>query len=220
MKPTPNGYASGARDEARRILSGTRYHSKPAKTFRPFAGVLGAVGRFFERVFGPAGRWLERELFRPTGSWFSATFGRWWPVVVIAIVVASGAFLGALVIRRRTRSAAETERGAAADEHVGWPELERLAEDAERSGDLEQAIRLRFRAGLVRLERDDGLVGATSRTNAELSRDIGSPTFDGLASDLEAIVYGGSEATAEQAGSSRDGWPVVYRDARRKVGIR
>jgi Domain of unknown function (DUF4129) len=216
------GFAGSARGEARNILSGPQYHSHPEKTIDPLGGVLNAIGKGLGDVFDPIGRWLERHLFHPTASWFSVNIGSWWVYPVLALVFVLCVALALFVISRRSRPGRVPLFGRAWAESGGMdPDaLDELAEKAQSDGDLELAIRLRFRAGLIRLDNAGAIARGPTRTNRELSRALGSETFDGLAADLDSIVYGGEQATTTQAERSRSGWGVVAMEAdRSKAGV-
>jgi hypothetical protein len=94
--------------------------------------------------------------------------------------------------------------------------LETAAEEAERAGRYEQAVRLRFQAGLLRLDEVGLVPYQPSRPNAAVSRRLGSPTFDALARRFEEVAYGGRAAEAADVGRAREAWPLVLgRGARR-----
>ena len=87
--------------------------------------------------------------------------------------------------------------------------LEHQADDAEKNGDLELAVRLRFRAGLLRLERCGLLAERDTRTSREIAVILGSPSFTHLAADLEEILYAEVPAGASHADAARTRWPRV-----------
>ena len=66
--------------------------------------------------------------------------------------------------------AIERDRAAAVPEADDPQALERAAEAAERDGEWERAVRLRFRAGLLRLDRRKVLVYRPSLTTGEVAR--------------------------------------------------
>ena len=117
--------------------------------------------------------------------------------------------------------ALERARGAAGleallgEDGLSPEELDRRAEEAERRGQLADALRLRFRAGLLRL---DGLGAIDLRpglTNAAAARLLGSRRFDRLTVDFDEVVYGGRRATSGDVALSRAEWPRVLEEARR-----
>jgi hypothetical protein len=94
--------------------------------------------------------------------------------------------------------------------------LEDEAARAERDGDLELALRLRFRAGLLRLDQKRALPATqTPLTNGEIGRRLRSESFRGLARDFDEIVYGRRPAFAGDVERARAGWPRVLEEATR-----
>ena len=92
--------------------------------------------------------------------------------------------------------------------------LEREAERAERDGDWERAVRLRFRAGLLRLDRRQVLVYRPSLTTGEVARAVESPAFREVGDRFDEIAYGGRPAEREDAEAARRGWAEVLEAAR------
>lgn len=193
--------ADAARRSAEEVLDRRAFH--PPDVPRPLEGVLRRLGQWLEplgRPLGAAFRWLtaETERFLP-----------------LAVGVVLGAAVLALVVGRR-RTPLDV---GPADRHLpGGSEdpvqLERSAEEAERAGDLALAVRLRFRAGLVRLDRAGVLRLRPSLTTGAVTRAVPSQTLGSLATDFDEIAYGGRPAAAEDVTSSRTGWPRVLAEAR------
>lgn len=187
--------AAGAREQAREILADGRYQETSVP--RPFRGVLGWAG----------------DRIQDVGSWFTGLFddvdgalpgGIWVTWVVLGVLVAVAAVLIArAAIRRRVEAAeatAASERAAESDPRV----LEREADAAERAGDFEHAVRLRFRAGVLRLDRERDTTGA-------IAADLHDPDFDRIGDEHDRIAYGGRPASDADASSSREGWREVLR---------
>jgi hypothetical protein len=136
----------------------------------------------------------------------------------LAMAVAGIATVAVNVVSaRRRRRAAERVAGPgdvpdAAT--LGPAELERRALEAERDGDLDAAVRLRFAAGLLRLDAIDAIQLRPSLTSGAIGRTLHSPRYDDLASTHDAIAYGGREAAGEDATTAREEWPVVVGEAR------
>jgi hypothetical protein len=182
----------------------------PADASRRARAVL-AEGRFHERLPQPLKRPLER-----LGDWLEDLWSRlpggpdarWaYAIVVVAVVAAVYSLRG---IRRRRGVAASTVAGPggrAAPE--GPAALERRADEAERAGDHALAVRLRFRAGLMRLGEREAIPYRPSLTTAEARRRLRSEPFDRLAADFDAIAYGGRAAGDEDARAARSGWREV-----------
>src|SRR5204862_3309692 len=119
-----------------------------------------------------------------------------WTLVAIAVVALAA--LGAFRLARRrggrtVELGGRRARGAAEDPR----ELEREADEAERNGDFERALRLRFRAGLVRLARTEAIPRRQSLTNGEIARRLHSRGFGRLATDFDEVVYGRRPAGGE-----------------------
>ena len=190
-----------AREEARRILAERRFHGTTLP--RPFHGVLD---------------WLARHLNFLVRAWHSAEVhvgGAWvlWTILG-AIVVALAAFVALRLARRRVgREAAAAGRASGRSEDPAA--LERAADKAEKRGDFETAVRLRFRAGLLRLGRANVLPLTPSLRTYEARRTLRNPRFDRLARDFDEIVYGERAPVAADGDAARTEWPRVVEEARR-----
>jgi len=199
-----------ARRTARDILTDPRFH--PRRAPRPFAGFFRRLG---ELVVDPIIRFFRRigDLLPSVGSlpWLALAVA----VVIVALVITVKLSSG----RGRQRFAA-AGRGLHDEDGLDPEELERRAEEAERRGDLDAALRLRFRAGLVRLD-DAGVVRLRpGLTNAAVSRALRSPRFDELAGDFDEVAYGGLPATTAQVATARTAWPALLETARSASGER
>jgi hypothetical protein len=87
--------------------------------------------------------------------------------------------------------------------------LEQEADHAERDGDWERAVRLRFRAGLLRLDRRHLIEYRPSLTTGEVARAVGTPAFAEIGERFDAIAYGGRPAEEEDAHAARSGWRTI-----------
>jgi hypothetical protein len=193
---------SEARDEARRILAERRFHG--TRVPRPLHGVLD---------------WLARHLHFAARAWSSVAGmvgGQdvlW--AIVGAVCVGIAVAVALRLARRRVRLESSLGSHGARARPEDPDELERLAAEAERRGDLELALRLRFRAGLLRLGRARVLPVRPSLRTGEVRRAVHSPRFDRLARDFDEVVYGRRGARADDLAAARDEWPRVLEDARR-----
>ena len=188
-----------ARREAQHILSDGRFHPSPAP--RPFRGPVQWVG---DRVSGIV-NWLE-SLPIPGWLWIAIGLG------ILAAVIAR------IITVARRRSVTHPPAGARAyapteDESEDPDVLERAADTAERDGDLARAIRLRFRAGLLRLGERGAIDYRPSLTTSEVRRALGSRTFDELARTFESVAYGGTLAAGPDVEAARRDWPRVVAES-------
>jgi uncharacterized protein DUF4129 len=134
----------------------------------------------------------------------------WTILSAVLLLAVSG--VTATSIRRRTL-AIERERAAALPESEDPAALERAAEKAEREGDYEHAVRLQFRAGLLRLDRRRILVYRPSLTTGEVARTIHAPAFAEVGARFDEIAYGGRPAEPSDAEAARRGWKDVLAQA-------
>ena len=213
--PADSDYAAAARRQAHEILSQPAYTHVSRPPPRPLAGVLHAIGRALIVVFGPVFRWLRRELVDPVGRGLTDVFGSFAPVVAIALLVVVGGLLAVLLIRRRARAHVRTELTAMAPTVIDPSELEREADRRAEAGDFAGAVRLRFEAGLRRLAHEGLITEPDVRTGHQVATRIGSPTFEGLAEQHEAIAYAAAPASAPDDERAQRDWPVVPDEARR-----
>jgi len=192
---------AGAQDDASRILEGRRYN--PAQPPRPLRGVLRRVGG-----------WL-----RPIGDVVERVRVPDWAKLVLAVAVLGAAIAVAarLVTRRKAvalgDSAHELRRRRRHDDPDA---LEREADDAERRGEFDVAVRLRFRAGLLRLDAAGALELRPSLTTGELRRRLPSEALADLASTFEAVAYAGDPADADDVAAARRDWPRVIHEVGRR----
>jgi uncharacterized protein DUF4129 len=185
-----------ARREAQRVLEQRRYHG--AELPRPFAGPLGWLGDKLEPVLD----WINGQGAEVPGG-----------PIVLWMLLAAGVLLAAFTVTgttiRRRALAIEQARRAALPATDDPRALEREAERAERDGDWERAVRLRFRAGLLRLDRRKVIVYRPSLTTGEVARAVSSPAFREVGDRFDAIAYGGRPAEQDDAEHARRGWAEV-----------
>ncbi len=130
--------------------------------------------------------------------------------IVIAIAGGLTWLIAGRTARRRAALALATSQrsGRRTDSPAA---LERDAIEAERRGEHELALRLRFRAGLLRLDERGAIELRPSLPTGEVSRKLHSDDFDRLAADFDSVVYGGRPAEAEDVEAARRGWDSVLR---------
>jgi hypothetical protein len=136
------------------------------------------------------------------------------PVVLSIIVLASVVLVSVLITRnlgtRRVREIEERiRREHALARGVDPGELEEAAEAAAARGDHAGAVRLRFRAGLLRLDEQDLIRFEPGLTSAEIEALLQSPIFESLADRFDQIVYGHQTATADDYETATEGWAAL-----------
>jgi hypothetical protein len=208
LTPVSQDTSARARGRAQEILRGRRY-----------------TGTDLPRPFQRPLRWLGDRL-RPIGEWISdslSAIGRaipggpvvFWTLLGL-VVVALGALIGRQAARRSVAAA-----GSAAPAASGAPaetprRLERAAEAAERDGRWEEALRLRFRAGLLRLDERQLLEYRPSLTTGEAAEILRLEAFDRLGARFDAVAYGGQPAAEADAQDARRDWTDVLESAGRR----
>ena len=197
--PAPRARPFAASHEAQRILKEDRFRGSSLP--RPFHGVLVWLGA----RLSPLGRpftWLARRI--PGGAWTL------WLVLAGLVILASAAVAGRTA-RRRGASLLARDEHARSGRAEDPARLEREADAAEATGDLDAAVRLRFRAGLLRLGRARVVPLRSSLTSGEARRLVRLPDFDRIAGTHDEVVYGGRQARAADAVDARERWPLVLR---------
>jgi hypothetical protein len=203
LPPVP---ADAARHLARAILAEGRFHQPSVP--RPLHGALRAIGNALKAP-------LEAldDGVNAVARVFPGGVAVVW-LVLAAIVLGATALLAT---RRSRRALTREERGD------GWAEerverasdLLRAAEAAERAGQLADAVRLRFRAGLLQLAERGTIVAARSTPTSEVAQTLRSPDFDALARRFDEIAYGGSPPVPADVEAARREWPAVLEGSRR-----
>ena len=192
-----------ARADAERVLEGRRF--QPSRVPRPFAGILTTLGRWLKPVADPLGRLWSR-----VADSIPAQIA----LVVLVFLVAAAISLR-LVGRRSPRALARSRSIGVDAEGLDPDTLEREATAAEQVGDLDRAVRLRFVAGVLRLDRAGAISYRSSMTTGQLTSTLRSATFAELAAAFDEIAYGGRSAADTDVQTARSTWPRVLEEARR-----
>ncbi len=204
-----SNFSSEARRQAAHILSQPPFTNRPPHVPDPLGGVLRDIGHWLGDVARPFAR-----LWKDGFSLVHGVFGSFTDPVLIVLAVVAGGVVAWWFIRRRTRIGVHKESETPATPSDRAADLEAAAATAEAEGDLEAAVRLRFRAGLVRLESAGIIAGPLVTTTRHVSEALRNPTFDHLAERHEAIAYAGATASPVDATSAREGWPRVIDEVR------
>ena len=187
-----------AREEARRILAEDRFHETELP--RPLRRPLEWLGDRLE----PIVKFVERILEPLPG----ATSLVW--LVLAGFVLLLVVWLATRLAVRRGPAAPRPRAGTRTEEEsADAATLERLADAAERAGDLERALRLRFRAGILRLVERRQLDDPEVVTTGSLARTYRSELFSAGARAFDEVVYGRRAPTPEDLRRVREGWQAV-----------
>lgn len=153
--------------------------------------------------------WIVERLPAPiatalTSAWFWLALG----AIAVALIVAAAL----RTARRRVERARTAASGVVGGEEptLTAGELEGAAAAAESSGDLDEAVRLRFKAGLVRLGESGAIAYRESLSTAAVRRLVRSEDLDVLARVFDRIHYGGDRAVPADLAQSRALWPRVH----------
>jgi hypothetical protein len=190
-----------ARKDARRILSERRFHESEVP--RPFHGLLEWIRDRFGFVARPFEWVADRVPGGPLAMW----------TLLGAAAIALAVIVARRTAQRRGGRALELARERRLADAVDPRRLEREADEAERRGDHEAAVRLRFRAGLLRLGRKDIIPLRESLTSGQVRRLVRLQEFDRLARDHDEIAYGARTASPDDADAARTGWRTVVTKA-------
>lgn len=195
-----SGEAAGAgapRARAQELLRDRRYTGTALP--RPFVAPLRWLGDRLD----PVARAIRRlaDAF-PGGS------NLFYVLLALAIILAAAA-LSSRVLRRGAGRSGAAGRAVGSARGEDPARLERDADAAERDGRWEEAVRLRFRAGLLRLDAERVIAFRPSLTTGEVARTLRSPDFDALGRDFDAIAYGGRPAEPQDAATARERWQTV-----------
>lgn len=201
----PAPFAGTAREQARDVLAQRRF--QPTSVPSPLRGVRERIGDGLRRL----GRPLE-DAFSWVAGWLPGGRSLLWALLAGCVLAATGALAMRAGVRRRL-AAAGAAAGEATGERASAAQLIREAERAEGAGDLDAALRLRFRAGLVELDSRELIELRPALTNRELLRGVPSPTLSELVDGFESVAYGGRPAAPGDVRSARDGWPRVPDEA-------
>lgn len=197
----PSADARAARAAAEEILAEGRFHERDPP--RPLRGVIVWIGERLE----PLVRLVERLAGLVPGG------GRTlWALAGAAVALAAAAVALRLAGRRSAQVLAGGTGARGSPGPASARRLEHEADEAERRGEHERALRLRFRAGLLRLDELDVLEFRESLATAAVARQLRLEAFDRLAASFDEVVYGGRPARADDARGAREGWRRVLQE--------
>jgi hypothetical protein len=195
-QPAQRGELRNPRADAREILEQDRFHGNEVPG--PFRGILDRL-----KDLVPRGILDRLDDLIPGGR--SVVW-----IVLGTLLFGAGYLVSRLFLSRRIRDSDATAMALTPAE-LDPKTLERQADAAEASGDLEAALRLRFRAGLLRLDRRGAIEFRPSISTHEVRRAVRSEDFDALAATFDDVVYGGRAPESADVQEARERWPEVVK---------
>jgi hypothetical protein len=187
--------------------SGTEASAAPASQARQSAAAILAGRRFQGAIVADPVQRALQQLGHWIGTLAASSPGG--PPVFWLVIGALVLLLAALGARRMMRRLEPTHHARATlggDTREDPAALERDADEAEARGAFADSVRLRFRAGLLRLSSIDY---RASLLTGEVARRLRSPQFEALAASFDRIAYGGAHAGPADAQDAREGWKQV-----------
>ena len=217
--PAASSFATEARRQAAKILSGPPYTHKPGRLPNPLGGVLRAIGRVFVWALGHPSRWLWRHLLEPSlrfsSSWLGA--GGW----IVAVVIA----LGLGFRRRHSPHPTEVPNRKAAD--YANAEINHGPDKGSRArctSAPKPRATTNWPSGCVSnwdssSSKLRGIIpNGLTTTSYQLRRILQSPVFDELDIRHESITYAHQPATSVDVESARDRMGAAPRRCRDSGG--
>ena len=135
---------------------------------------------------------------RPSYGWLLLA-----ALLVLAVAVA------AVIARRRLRVETDLQRAIDVERRGDAEELEDLATAAEAAGRFEDALRLRFRAGLMRLDDLEVIVYDPALATGAVRSAVGMGEFDTVATQFERVAYSDYTPQRTDVTSHQQGWLTV-----------
>ncbi len=161
----------------------------------------------------PSGEgWLQRAA-HAVGDFFSSILHS--QLVAMLALLAFAATVISIVYLLAGRRSGAPGRGRPTSKSGSAPgardpgRLELLAAEAEAEGHYGEAVRLRFGAGLLRLDAAGRIQLQPWSTGRQVAARLSSEPFDRILATFEPVVYGHRIAVDEDAASSRRDWAHV-----------
>lgn len=189
-----------ARRLAEKILSDRKY--KEVRPPNPFERPIAWVGGTVRRLFSAVADFVDKLI---PGNARQA-----WGVIALVAGLATALFVIQLAVRRqRIRAAGDVDKLNLSTEDPS--ELEALAAAAASRSNFGESIRLRFRAGLVRLEQNRRITDPTHQTNGDIYEAVRAEPLLDLQRQFDHVIYGGSEANAQDEVEAVRNWNDLLR---------
>jgi hypothetical protein len=171
----------------------------------------GSLERWLDRI----GSWIADRLARLSGGNGSARRAN---VLAITAVLALVALAAAVATKRRAAVVHERITLDRLIEQEGADPvlIEREAMIAAAAGDYARSIRLRFVAGILRLDQQGVIHYTKGLTTGEIARAVDDPVFLELQVDFDRVVYGDQPADHVTEQRSESGWRRLLEEVRQR----
>jgi hypothetical protein len=197
-------------EEARRIVNDIL--TDPRFTPRQNETIFTKLGRALTGFVQRAINWLNRVVLGVGDDSAGGRFLFWTIVTVLIIVLA--AVVASRLARRRSEAAAVARRHHEETVPETPEALEEQAELALTEGRDEDAIRLYYQAGLIRLGNRGIIEYRPSLTSGEVAEQLRLAVFDHIAGSFDSIAYGHRPAGPNEVTASKNGWQELLGEPR------
>ncbi|GMQ85250.1 MAG: hypothetical protein BMS9Abin07_0816 [Acidimicrobiia bacterium] len=130
-----------------------------------------------------------------------------WLLLVVLLLLAIT--IAVVIARRRLSAEFDQQRITDVERRGDAEELEDLADAAEAAGRFEDALRLRFRAGLIRLDDLDVIAYDPTLATGAVRSALHMGEFDTVASQFERVAYSDYDPQRNDVTSHEQGWLTV-----------
>lgn len=193
-------------DDARRMV--VDILDDPRFTTRLDETILDRIGRALSGYVRRAIDWFNQTVL---GVGENSTAGRFlfWTIITLVILIVA-AVVTTRLVKRRAASLAIDRAAVVTAQEVESPDiLERQAAAALAQRQHEEAIRLYYRAGLIRLGRRGVIQYEPSLTSGEVADIVQTAVFDHIARTFDGVAYGHRSANADQVAAARSDWDTL-----------
>lgn len=207
--------ANQIQQQANQIIHSGPYG--PEKPYSlPLVGFFTSIGKFVDKyVFHPINITISKffHLINPFNSHSSAfVLGL---RLVITIIVLTVLIRLIYYLSRRYFMAQQIDKTLEkldkATNQLNPDELIKKAKQAEANNDYKTALRLRFIAGLLTIERNGWAHDLLKKTNFEINETLKVKGFQKVSDDFNNIVYGNMKATINHIEVAKQTWPEIIK---------
>ncbi|MDF1597679.1 MAG: DUF4129 domain-containing protein [Acidimicrobiia bacterium] len=198
-------------EDARRIVNDIL--TDPRFTSRRNETIFTKLGRALTGFVQQAINWFNRVVLGVGDDSAGGRFVFWTIVTVLIIVIA--AVVASRLARRRSEAEAVARRQHEEAVPTETPEaLEQQAEVALTEGRNEDAVRLYYQAGLIRLGDRGVIEYRPSLTSGEVADRLRLAVFDHIAGSFDSIAYGHRPAGPDEVTTAKRSWQELLGEPR------